>query len=315
MGSGSALHTAKIENAAARNRESGFGRGYEDMKKIMKKAGWTIVSLLPVLLFYGIQLGVAFVCMAVMGVMAMLQSGGDMDAAELTILITRQYMENIIPVLIVSQIIAAAVFGLWYYLAWGKRKRPEGTERPGINKILLILVLGLAAQFAISGLLTLVELIFPGALSEYEELMEMAGLGETTILTLLSTVILAPLSEELTCRGIIYRLAGKISPGFWVANIVQALAFGILHGNLIQGAYAFGLGIILGLVYRQFQNIWLCMLLHASMNFSSVLVGPFYSLFPESAGVAVVIVTMLVAAALGAFCMKGILRRQSDPDQ
>lgn len=285
------------------------------MKNIMKKAGWTVVSLLPALLFLAIQYGVAIVCMFVMGVGAMLQAGGDMDSAELITVIMQQYMENIIPVLIASQIAAAIVFGIWYYFVWGRKQRPEGAGRPQAYQILLILVLGVAAQFAITGILTLVEYMVPDALAEYEELMEMLGIGETTALTLISTVILAPLSEELTCRGIVYRLAGKISPGFWVANIVQALAFGIMHGNLIQGAYAFGLGLILGLIYRQFQNIWICMLFHAAMNFSSILVGPCYSLFPEEAALALVIVTMLLAALLGAFCMKGIIRGHSDSDQ
>lgn len=270
------------------------------------------MSLLPILLFFGIQLGVAMVCMVFMGVMAALQTGGEMDAAELTVVISQLYMDNIIPILIISQIVASIVFGLWYYFAFGKKQRPESAERPQAYQILLIIVLGVAAQFAISGLLNVVEILMPGALSEYEELMEMAGIGEITILTLISTVLLAPFSEELTCRGVIYRLAGKISPKFWVANVVQALAFGILHGNLIQGAYAFGLGIILGLVYRQFQNIWICMLLHASMNCSSILVEPYYSLFPEEAAMAVLIVTMLLAAALGAFCLKGILKKHSE---
>lgn len=69
----------------------------------------------------------------------------------------------------------------------------------------------------------------------------------------------------------------------------------------------------MGLVYRQFQNIWFCMLLHASMNFSSVLVEPFYSLFPEDMAqggvVAVLAVTMTVGAVLGAFCLKGIVKK------
>lgn len=281
------------------------------MKNVMKKIGWTVVSLLPVLLYFAIQLGCAVVVMVVMTVMAMVETPG-LDVKVLQIIVSNQYLENIVPVLIVSQLIGILVFGLWYYFAWGKKKRPEGTEKPKAYHILLIIVLGVAAQFAISGLLTLIEIFVPGALEEYEELMEMAGLTEFTVLTLISTVILAPLGEELACRGVIYRLAGKISPKFWVANIVQALAFGILHGNLIQGAYAFGLGIILGLVYRKFQNIWLCMLLHASMNFSSVLVGPFYSLFPESGAVAVLAVTMVLAAVLGAFCIRGIMKKEAD---
>lgn len=284
------------------------------IKKVMKKTGWTVVSLLPILAFFAIQLGCSTLIMAAMAVMTMLQTPADMRPDALQITVTDQYMANIVSVLVVSQLAAILVFGLWYYFAWGKKKRPEGTEKPGAVKLLWIILLGVAAQFAISGLLSLVEIFVPGALQEYEELMEMAGITEVTALSLISTVILAPLSEELVCRGVIYKLAGKISPKFWVANIVQALAFGILHGNLIQGAYAFALGLLLGLVYRQFQNIWLCMLLHASMNFSSVLVEPFYSLFPESISeigvVAVLAVTMVVAAALGALCVRGIVKKR-----
>lgn len=277
------------------------------MKNIMKKTGWTIVSLLPVALYFLIQLACSTVIMIVMAVREMMNTPEEMRADSLIIKVTEQYMENIIPILIVSQLAAILVFGLWYYLAWGKKKRQEGTERPRAYQILLIVLLGLAAQFAISGVLSLVEMFAPGALRKYEELMEMAGITEVTVLSLVSTVILAPLSEELACRGVIYRLAGKISPKFWVANIVQALAFGILHGNLVQGAYAFVLGIVLGLVYREFQNIWLCMLLHGAMNCSSILVEPYYSLFPESSAMPVLTITMLIAAVLGALCLKGII--------
>ncbi len=284
------------------------------MKNVMKKIGWTVVSLLPIAAFFVIQLGCATVVMVALTVIVMVNTPVEMSADAAQALVMEQYYENIVLVLIVSQVAAVLVFGLWYYFAWGKRKRPEGTEKPTAVKILLIVLLGVAAQFAISGLLSLVQIAVPEALQEYEELMEMAGIGETTILTLISTVILAPLSEELVCRGVIYRLAGKISPKFWVANIVQALAFGILHGNLIQGAYAFVLGLLLGLVYRQFRNIWICMLLHASMNFSSILVEPFYGLFPddisEGGAVAILTVTMVLAAALGALCVRGIVKKK-----
>lgn len=283
------------------------------MKNVMKKIGWTVVSMLPVVLFFVIQLGVAMVIMTVLTVMTMVREPGlDADAIQSVVLV--QYMDNVVPILIVSQVVAVLVFGLWYYLAWGKKKRPESTDKPKVYHIMLIIVLGVAAQFAISGVLSLVSIFAPGALEEYEELMKMAGITEVTVLTIVSTSILAPLSEELVCRGVIFRLAGKISPKFWVANILQALAFGILHGNLVQGAYAFVLGIVLGLLYGKFRNIWLCMLLHASMNLSSILVEPFYGLFPEdiSDGVAMVVlvVTMILATALGALCVWGIMKKR-----
>ncbi|MCM1056634.1 MAG: CPBP family intramembrane metalloprotease [Firmicutes bacterium] len=286
------------------------------MKNVMKKIGWFIVSMLPVLAFFAIQLGCAMVIMVVMTVGVMLNTPVEMSADAMQVIVMEQYYENIVPILIVSQIAAALVFGLWYYFAWGRKKRPEGTEKPTALKLLLIVLLGVAAQFATSGILSLVQIAAPEALQEYEELMELAGITEFTLLTLISTALLAPLSEELVCRGVILRLAGKISPNFWVANIVQALAFGILHGNLIQGAYAFVLGLLLGLVYRQFKNIWLCMLLHASMNLSSVLVEPFYNLFPEDisegGAAAILAVVMVAAAALGALCVRGIVKKRTD---
>lgn len=279
------------------------------MRSGMKKAGWTIVSLLPVLMYFGLQLCCAIGVMIVLAVGVLRGAGGDISPDALQTLIMEQYFENIVPVLILSQLVTLLAFGAWYYFVWGKRKRPEGTQKPQVHHILLIVVLGLALQFAISDLLSLLEAFIPGVLKEYQEILEMAGLTEFSALSLFATVVLAPLSEELACRGVIYRLAGKVSPKFWVANMIQALAFGILHGNLIQGAYAFALGIILGLVYRQFGNIWLCMLLHAAMNGSSVLMGPFYSLFPESWAGAVAAVTMILAAALAAACIRGIMKK------
>ena len=45
-------------------------------------------------------------------------------------------------------------------------------------------------------------------------------------------------------RGIMYsRLRQEIS--FTVANILQATVFGIYHGDIIQGIYAFGIGLYL----------------------------------------------------------------------
>lgn len=279
------------------------------MKNGMKKAGWTIVSLLPVLLYFGIQMCCAGVVMVFLVIKIMLETPVEMGVEAIQPLLMQQYFENIIPVLIFGQIVSLLVFGLWYYFAWGKKKRPEEARSPKAYHFLLIIALGIMLQFAISALLSMVEMFAPGALQEYEELMEMAGLTEFSVLSLVSTVLMAPLNEELACRGVIFRLAKKVSPKFWVANFIQALAFGILHGNLIQGSYAFVLGLILGLIYREFQNIWLCMLLHAAMNGSGVLVAPVYNLFPESMAGVFLAATMVLTGVLAALCLKGILNK------
>lgn len=281
-------------------------------KSVMKKIGWTVVSLLPMAGFMVIQIGCSVAASVLISVITMMQQGGSMAADELAVYVSNRVMENIIPILMVSQILAILVFGLWYYFAYGRKPRPEGTDKPKLQHILLILVLGLAAQFAISGVLSVVESLAPSMLEKYDQLMEMAGITETTLLSILSTVILAPVSEELVCRGVVFKLAGKVSPNFWVANIIQALSFGILHANWVQGIYAFALGIVLGLVYRRFQNIWLCMLLHAAMNFSGILVSPYYSLFPEKYVLAAFILTVLAAAAVFTLCYRKIMCREHE---
>ena len=174
------------------------------------------------------------------------------------------------------------------------------------------MVIQIGCSVAASVLISVITMMQQGGSMAADELVEMAGITETTLPSILSTVILAPISEELICRGLVFKLAGKVSPNFWVANIIQALSFGIMHGNWVQGIYAFALGIVLGLMYRRFQNIWLCMLLHAAMNFSSILVGPYYSLFPEKYILAAFVLTMLAAAAVFTLCYRKIMCKEHE---
>ena len=226
----------------------------------------------------------------------------------------QRYMDNIIPVLIVSQIIAVVVFGLWYYFAYGKKKRPQGMQKPLPVHFLLIAAAGGFSQFFISSILNLIQGFAPQLLEKYSELMEQAGIMEGTLLTIFSSVVLAPLSEELVCRGVVMKLAGKVSSRFWVVNVIQALAFGILHANLVQGIYAFGLGLLLGALYGRFQNIWLCMLLHAAMNVSSLLVEPVYNLLTPAGGettMPAVLSLMALSAVFLALCTYALLDRKN----
>lgn len=279
----------------------------------MKKIGWTLTAFLPMLLYFVLQIaGVMAGSVVITLIVFAQQIGTGMELEELTALAIQKTEENTIPLMIAVQILALIVFGLWYYFVWGKKKRPAEAPRPQAVHLVLIVILGVLVQFAVSGVLSLISMFAPQLLESYMELMEQAGILEVSVLTLISTVILAPLSEELACRGVILKLAGKVSPRFWVANIIQAAAFGILHANIVQGLYAFALGLVLGLIYQRFSNIWLCMLLHASMNFSSILVDPFYELFPESQMLPVVLITLLISAALFVLCFRTVMTGEKD---
>ena len=82
---------------------------------------------------------------------------------------------------------------------------------------------------------------------------------------------------------------------FFAANVLQALLFGIYHGNLIQGTYAFVLGLVLGFTAEYFHSVWASILLHAFVNGSAELLN----LLPESITATLVGVIALAAVGVG----------------
>lgn len=275
------------------------------MKNILKKIGWFIVSMLPILILLGFQIGCTVVVM-IGGMLTFMVQGFSPEEA---LLQTQQFtMDNLLIIVIVSQLLTALIAGVWYYFVWGKGKGCSLRNPVKPWQILLIPVLGVIIQFMTSSVLTIIEILAPFLMENYIELMEESGLNEVTAVMLISTVLMAPLSEELVCRGLVLRLAMKVSSRFWIVNMIQAFAFGVMHGNVIQGIYAFLLGLVLGYLYFRFGNIWLCMLLHAAMNFSSILVAPVFSLFPEKGAILALTITFFVCTALFVLVMTVIGR-------
>lgn len=77
--------------------------------------------------------------------------------------------------------------------------------------------------------------------------------------------VIAPVSEELLFRQVIYKRIRKISP-MWVGVVVSALLFGIYHGNPVQGIYAFIMGLLLALVYEWTGSLIAPILFHMIAN-------------------------------------------------
>lgn len=281
------------------------------MKNVMSKIGRTIVALLPVPACFMLQVIVIIVAEVFLMLPIMLESMTEgMSNEEMMQLVSQTFMSNIMILQIAAQAAMLLVFGLWYYFVYGRKKRPESAEKPDGSHIALLAALGLILQFGIGSVLSLIEILAPQLMENYNELMELMGIGEMSLPVMIATSVMAPLSEEVLCRGVILRLAERVSARFWVVNFIQALAFGILHGNWVQGAYAFLLGLLLGYIYGKYRNIWLCMLLHGAMNLSSFVVAPFYTMFSEESLPVVYIVVLAVSAGLFAVCFKPFLKKK-----
>lgn len=91
----------------------------------------------------------------------------------------------------------------------------------------------------------------------------------------ISTVILAPLLEELLCRGIILRGLLKHTSAF-MAIFWSALIFAVIHLNPFQALPAFLLGIFMGWTYYKTGSLKLTILMHFTNNLLSLLISWYF---------------------------------------
>ena len=163
---------------------------------------------------------------------------------------------------------------------WFRRFPVRGEKKEGrffgisFRGILLLLLAGLCLQLLSNLFLTLVFGIFPELMESYSQVLENLGMDSPTVLSLAYTVLVAPVTEELIFRGLTLRILEGAFP-FWAANILQALYFGIIHGNLVQGGYAFLAGMVLGYLVKRNGTLAAGILCHFGVNLSGVLLGLF----------------------------------------
>ena len=130
---------------------------------------------------------------------------------------------------------------------------------------LLCFALGAALNFFVSGALTFLPV--PDGAQPFDFL-----LGDNFFLMFLSIAVIAPVTEEIIFRGIIQKRLMKMI-GIPGAVILQAVIFGVFHLNLLQGAYSFFLGLIIGTVYYFYGSVWIPIALHISFNGTSAIIS------------------------------------------
>lgn len=86
----------------------------------------------------------------------------------------------------------------------------------------------------------------------------------------LTAVVMAPIFEEIVFRRF---LVDRVLPfGEIPAILLSGFMFGLFHGNLFQFPYAFALGAFLAYIYIRSGRMWICMLMHALVNFMGSIV-------------------------------------------
>mgnify|MGYP000301338657 CR=1 FL=1 len=104
---------------------------------------------------------------------------------------------------------------LWWRYLWPRSfmarwqgVRPLGGGLRSVwKRIACVIVIGLALQVVVGYVTDAVLSLLPEVAADYSELVEETGMGDTSYLAVLTTVLGAPFCEELLVRGIIFEFS------------------------------------------------------------------------------------------------------------
>ncbi len=116
------------------------------------------------------------------------------------------------------------------------------------------------------------------------------------VLLVLYTVIIAAITEELLCRGVLMKAFSVKSATF--ALFASSLLFGFMHGNFNQIFNGFLLGLVIGYAALKSRSIILPIILHMCANGHAMLLSFFEYRFAESI-VIPELIYMIVVAVIG----------------
>lgn len=216
---------------------------------------------------FGVQLIVSMIGAIVIGIIYAVKNIDEISTnAPNADEITNQMLGATNYILLASSIITVLVFLLIYKIR--KKSFKEELKIVKTTKINLVIgiALGISAWLFNSGALSLVQEagIFQEHFSKMESIL--APLSEGNIFIALLTVgIVAPFTEEFMFRGVIFKTLNKNISILWTI-IIQALFFGIFHGNLIQGTYATMLGLVFGYITYKTKSLWPAIIMHMVNN-------------------------------------------------
>ena len=227
----------------------------KQLRKAMSPAGWIMV------LYYLLLNACVIFTMLVEMLLGMISrlSRGDMDGLMDAVLMAASSAWG--------YFVAAGV-GVIILLAWKKprfwKEEIWAKGRPmKAGDFFGILCIFLGAQLVYQLMVMGLELILNCMGLSIMEGMEMMSVGTDGFSMFLYAGVLAPVSEELLCRGLVQR---TLMPyGKKLAILGSAFLFGIFHGNIIQTPFAFATGLVLGYVAAEYSIAW-AMVLHMINN-------------------------------------------------
>lgn len=176
---------------------------------------------------------------------------------------------NIYPLVLIGDIITLILIALILLPSDYGMKDRINIKRIPIKEYFNILILGIGITILLLFLSSILTKLIPS----YNEVVNQLATSRGSALQLIITIALIPIYEEIFYRGIIFEYLRK-NFNIIVAIVVQALVFGVMHLNLVQGIYTFILGIVLALIYMYSESILGNITVHIIFNLLGILIIP-----------------------------------------
>ena len=166
-----------------------------------------------------------------------------------------------------AAILSAAMICIPIYYRMYREDRISAREKRknkplGSQDLAFVILSGASLALLMNNVISITPL--PYLFNGYEEVNDVIY-GGGYILQILGAGIFCCIVEELSMRGIVYLRIRR----YWGKNtavVVSALIFGIYHLNLVQGVYAFFLGLFFAWIFEKYDTLWAPIIAHISAN-------------------------------------------------
>lgn len=158
-----------------------------------------------------------------------------------------------------------AVFG-------GKFRSVFPIHKPKLTEVMGTILIYLGASQAIS-VVTMIEMyIAPEMVTETSIGLSSMFTSSSMIVAIIVVGIAPAICEEAVFRGVFFNSIWNQTHGKWIPILVTAAVFGLFHGSIIRFFPTFLLGIVLGYLVYETNNMFYNVMFHAINNIIPVLV-------------------------------------------
>lgn len=172
-------------------------------------------------------------------------------------------------ILVVSSLISLIIYVLIFKIREKSFIKTLSFKKIPVKYALTISLFSICISLFTISLVNILTPVFP----DYSKVSQDMATSMNSILGILAVVLFAPIFEEILFRGLIFKELYKSSP-LWLALILQAIIFGVAHGNKLQFIYTFILGLALALTYHWSNSIIAPIILHCTYNILGTLLIP-----------------------------------------